>query len=317
MNREFLLEKDTLSLVNKFLTHNESSKMRKVSRDFRDSVDHKIRYEQEIENISNIYQVGEHNKLGIISDKDSKNIYRLEYIAKNYGSFDLLPLSGSNLNLIKFDKIIRYKNKYEKRFYSFPKIVSYSMSSGDYYIDEDIKLNSRDYEVISETQTRLAFHFRYEGDTVDYDVFIKYVIKDNEKFTEIIRYEDDGTDKGKYVDICMLYNQNMFLCIYLVDDKLYGYSFHKMLLDIKTINCYLFDKFPVFDYSTNKGEHIVIAKLNNIILKQNYYMFDNFVLDLDTQKIKVLGDYDGKYVINKNRLDKIEDSDNLFKLVDY
>jgi hypothetical protein len=315
MNREFLLERDTLSLVNKFLTHNESSKMRNVSRDFRDSVDHKIRYEQEIENISNIYQVGEHNKLGIILDKDSKNIYRLEYIAKNYGSFDLLPLSGSNLNLIKFDKIIRYKNKYEKRFYSFPKIVSYSMSSGDYYIDGDIKLNNRNYEVISETKTRLAFHFQYEGATVDYEVFIKYMIKDDEEFTEIIRYEDDGTNKGKYVDKYILYNENIFLCIYLVDDKLYEYSFYKFS-DIKTINCYLFDKFPVFDYLTNEEEHIVIAKSNNNNLKQNYYMFGSFVLDLDTQKIKVLGDYDGKYIIDKNRLDKIEDSDKLLKLTD-
>lgn len=317
MSNEFQLDRDSLSLINEFLTHNESSRSRKISRDFRDSVDYKIRYEQKAVNISNIYQVGEHNKLGLLLDKYSTDIRHLKNIAELYGSFDLLPLSESEYNLLKFDKIIRYSCNYSKPFYSFPKIVNYSISSNDYNIYEN--MNIREYKIISKTETRLDFHFIHRQDSVDYNIYIEYIIKDNEKFTEIIRYEDDEDEMngiGKYVDMFILYNENIFICIYRVDEKLYQYSFFKFS-DIKTVNCYLFNNFPVFDYLTDEEEHIVVNILHNSNLKNNYYIFNNFVLNLDTQEIKVIGDYNGKYIIDKNILDKIEDSDNLLKMAEY
>jgi hypothetical protein len=293
-NKDFPLDHNSISLIHSFLTLNQSSEAGLVSRDFHEDSKRFLKFENK--NKLNIYTVKPRKDIALIDDQNSTDEKFLQDIADKYSSFQLFPLRQTKYNLVKFDQHVDIENDLHP-FYHVTRekcpenwTVEYLDFDEAFYCIEQISRTELFCNFTTSYDRKCWLRFRLTSENLN-----MFTVK--EKFYKI-SYNDNG--KNSYAKYVFYFNNKHVLLHIRDSDQTKTYS---ISIDITKIDFYIInsDSFMLV-FRDKENENFVISQNPFDQVSQNFFKYEDFVLDINNREIKIISDVDSNFTIDKKKL---------------
>jgi hypothetical protein len=317
-DRQFPIDKDSLSIIYEKLRLNEVYQAARSSKDLQENSHNSIRYVAKYDHSFNFYSISTSRNFFLIYEKLLDDKQSVKEILRQVGSFEVFAIPDTEFNLMKIQegKILNITRKNVYLLETFRPFKSIDVESGC-EITKSVKngiFKLKDVLSVKHNKMTIKFDNGFENVVEN----PSYSFSEGETFNIVKGY--DSNDEEVYQDFLIIYNENVIIYNFIYE----GYDFDTKIIKLNNVD--KIDFISIDNHSSrfllichqNDGEKIMYSGGGAVIriYENRYISIDNKIIDLETKKIKLLLDQSSHFTFDIKLLENMKETSRINMLGD-